>query len=148
MDYRGHFIRDCENNVEKTYVTTVKGNFIDEIIFEPDEFSNFIKMLENIRKSLEDIKADEKEVIFTLTESPKDEDEIRCSISDDARIDIYVRTTVNEPEEKRAERIEKEKKEIDNAISLIEEVEKKQKDKYTKEAIEHLSELGYKIIHP
>jgi hypothetical protein len=64
---------------------------------------------------------------------------------ENAELFVTIETEEPEPDDKRFERIELEKFRIDEEIRIQEETDRKKKEKYTKEVIEYLEGLGYKV---
>lgn len=142
MEYKGRQIVD---EIPKTIITDVisfKGdNTHGDIYLSTEEVSNFIEKLTEARDKMRKEKNDTR-LKLDMYEGYQGE-----YLYDRANAELFVTIETEEPEsdDKRFERIELEKFRIDEEIRIQEETNRKKKEKYTKEVIEYLEGLGYKV---
>lgn len=142
MEYKGRQIVD---EIPKTIITDVisfKGdNTHGDIYLSTEEVSNFIEKLTEARNKMSQEKNDTR-LKLDMYEGYQGE-----YFYDRANAELFVTIETEEPEsdDKRFERIELEKFRIDEEIRIQEETDRKKKEKYTKEVIEYLEGLGYKV---
>ena len=142
MEYRGRQIVD---EIPKTTITDVisfKGdNTHGDIYLSTEEVSNFIEKLTEARDKMSQEKNNTR-LKLDMYEGYSGE-----YFYDRENAELFVTIETEEPEsdDKRFERIELEKFRIDEEIRIQEETERKKKEKYTKEVIEYLEGLGYKV---
>ena len=142
MEYKGRQIVD---EIPKTIITDVisfKGdNTHGDIYLSAEEVSNFIEKLTEARDKMSQEKNDTR-LKLDMYEGYQGE-----YLYDRANAELFVTIETEEPEsdDKRFERIELEKFRIDEEIRIQEETDRKKKEKYTKEVIEYLEGLGYKV---
>jgi len=143
MEYKGRQIVD---EIPKTIITDVisfKGdNTHGDIYLSTEEVSNFIEKLTEARDKMRKEKNDTRLKLDMYEGYQSDE-----YFYDRANAELFVTIETEEPEsdDKRFERIELEKFRIDEEIRIQEETDRKKKEKYTKEVIEYLEGLGYKV---
>lgn len=142
MEYKGRQIVD---EIPKTIITDVisfKGdNTHGDIYLSTEEVSNFIEKLTEARDKMSQEKNDTR-LKLDMYEGYKGE---YFYDRENAELFVTIETEEPEPDDKRFERIELEKFRIDEEIRIQEETDRKKKEKYTKEVIEYLEGLGYKV---
>ena len=142
MEYKGRQIVDEIPKTITTDVISFKGdNTHGDIYLSTEEVSNFIDKLTEARDKMSQEKNDTR-LKLDMYEGYQGE-----YFYDRVNAELFVTIETEEPEsdDKRFERIELEKFRIDEEIRIQEETDRKKKEKYTKEVIEYLEGLGYKV---
>lgn len=145
MEYRGRNIPDEIPKTTRTGITQLRGDDTScDIRLSKDELSIFIDTLSSTRDSMDELERAGKsvEVEFLVFEGYEGECQIDKSYPS---MHVFLETSEPEPEDEKSERIEKEKYEIDESIRILEETEKRRKEKNVRDAIEFLEKNGYKV---